>query len=73
MGFNRLEGSTKFNVTCNVPVVNPLAAQLIVNAPAAALPVHLNIPELLMLTPTGALDILHVGLVSASPLLLVPV
>jgi hypothetical protein len=59
-----------FNVTLSVPVVKPLAAQLIVIVPAAALAVQLNKPELLILTPASVV-ILHVGLVSVSPLLLV--
>jgi hypothetical protein len=68
-------GVVKFNVTCNAPDVNPVAAQLIVNVPSTALAVQLNKPELLILTPTGVgtVVILHVGLVSASPLLLVAV
>jgi hypothetical protein len=60
------------NVTLNVPVVNPDAAQLIVNVPAVALVAQLNKPELLILTPASVV-ILHVGLVSVSPLLLVAV
>jgi hypothetical protein len=73
MGLDRAGGTIIFNVTCNVPVVNPAAAQLIVNAPAAALAVQLNKPGLLILTPAGALGILQVGLVSDSPLLSVAV
>jgi hypothetical protein len=64
-----------FNVICNVPDVNPVAAQLIVNVPVATLAVQLNRPELLILTPVGvgSVVILHVGLVSVSPLLSVAV
>jgi hypothetical protein len=63
------------NVTLSVPVVNPVAAQLTVNVPSTAFAVQLNKPELLILTPTGVgiVVILHVGLVSDSPLLLVAV
>jgi hypothetical protein len=66
-------GMVIFNVTLSVPEVNPAAAQLIVNVPAVALAVQLNKPELLIVTPAGGLVILHVGLVSASPLLLMAV
>jgi hypothetical protein len=62
-------------LTFNVPTVNPVAAQLIVNVPAVALAAQLNRPELLLiLTPVGGLLVkLHVGLVIVSPLLLVAV
>jgi hypothetical protein len=60
-------------LTFNVPAVKPSAAQLIVNVPAAALAAQLNKPKLLIVTPAGGLGILHVGLVSVSPLLLVAV
>jgi hypothetical protein len=73
MGLDGTGGSIKSNATCSAPVVKPSAVQLIVNVPATALSVQLNKPELLILTPLGGVVKLHVGLVSASPLLLVAV
>jgi hypothetical protein len=72
MGLGRAGGPIIFNVTFNVLVINPDAAQLIVNVPAIAALVQLNKPELLILTPASVV-ILHVGLVSVSPLLSVAV
>jgi hypothetical protein len=49
MGLGRTGGTIIFNVTSNVPVVNPFAAHLIENCHDIALAVQLNKPELSML------------------------